>query len=603
MAALSDTPTLQMPFSIKLEQGVLHDENEDVEYGSGGSATATVDNSESRPPANRDGSSNYLDIGNFQIKSEPPIDINDYYENCNNSDNDNQLITSPITPLRPNAYAYSPMIRLTPTSKLMPTPNAVNPKKRFQCPYENCTKSYGKSSHLRSHLTWHTGIKPFVCQALGCGKGFTRSDELNRHIRTHTGEKPFECSQCSKKFSRSDHLTKHSATHSKQAGGIVGLDGTPSPKRSRIMKTSPSPLTQVQSLTVSPEVLHSSRPDLKANVEKSLEDTSTRSLISMGQAEQKEMVGLNTPSVRQAINRGPKITHMPVKLEPPFEQAIGEEELKVEEELSFDNVQVKSEKKNVHRYTPENFKDEPEVRKCDVVNVKVQGSYGIHERYQHHRPFQSTVPNMGLTTPFPLFRFKPEKYSKRKREEDEPDDDAIMPEANLPPLSLPLNIIPATVQTPPPPAMQALSRPKVVSKKTEPPFISQNLQTSKTPPLPSDQASPVPEISSESNEIPAGEKLQIRPNNSTLTSRSTLSRPRTVSKLSSPEPPATESLYDDLRPFPCSQCSKKFKRPDDLNRHIRTHTGEKPFACNECEKRFMRSDHLKKHMNTHTKIR
>ncbi|XP_016080507.1 PREDICTED: transcription factor Sp9 [Miniopterus natalensis] len=38
---------------------------------------------------------------------------------------------------------------------------------------------------------------------------------------------------------------------------------------------------------------------------------------------------------------------------------------------------------------------------------------------------------------------------------------------------------------------------------------------------------------------------------------------------------------------------------NSLQRHLRTHTGEKRFACPVCNKRFMRSDHLSKHIKTH----
>ena len=105
-------------------------------------------------------------------------------------------------------------------------------KKQHVCHYIGCGKVYGKTSHLRAHLRWHTGERPFLCPWLFCGKRFTRSDELQRHLRTHTGEKRFQCNECGKRFMRSDHLNKHIKTHRKNhrvhggMGGEVDIDLT-----------------------------------------------------------------------------------------------------------------------------------------------------------------------------------------------------------------------------------------------------------------------------------------------------------------------------------------------------------------------------------------
>ena len=128
-------------------------------------------------------------------------------------------------------------------------------KKQHVCHYLGCGKVYGKTSHLRAHLRWHTGERPFLCPWLFCGKRFTRSDELQRHLRTHTGEKRFVCNECGKRFMRSDHLNKHVKTHRKNhrvheaavGGGEGGIDLTCSEEILGVSSPDSSPVASVPS--------------------------------------------------------------------------------------------------------------------------------------------------------------------------------------------------------------------------------------------------------------------------------------------------------------------------------------------------------------------
>lgn len=125
-------------------------------------------------------------------------------------------------------------------------PISVDGKKQHVCHVKGCAKAYGKTSHLKAHLRWHNGDKPFFCSWIFCGKRFTRSDELQRHMRTHTGEKRFSCPNCDKKFMRSDHLKKHVKTHENQKRKSAKKDAT----KENLLKTEPQEYIPVQSLHV-----------------------------------------------------------------------------------------------------------------------------------------------------------------------------------------------------------------------------------------------------------------------------------------------------------------------------------------------------------------
>lgn len=54
--------------------------------------------------------------------------------------------------------------------------------------------------------------------------------------------------------------------------------------------------------------------------------------------------------------------------------------------------------------------------------------------------------------------------------------------------------------------------------------------------------------------------------------------------------------------YMCKFCGKGFYYPSSLEKHIRTHTGEKPFKCPQCPYSASQKSHVKTHIMRRHKI-
>lgn len=131
----------------------------------------------------------------------------------------------------------------------------------------------------------------------------------------------------------------------------------------------------------------------------------------------------------------------------------------------------------------------------------------------------------------------------------------------------------------------ALSQIMEMSKTTRPDLHQENIK----------------KIAVESNV--SADILQQALENSGLTEQTDPSRPYVMTVADSATGVLRRHIMRDIggvKWYQCVYCTKEFKKPSDLVRHIRIHTHEKPYKCDQCYRAFAVKSTLSAHIRTHT---